>query len=159
MHPLRVAILEGRDLFAVVRELEEVRGLRMPRELRVPQLVAPRAERRGRIDTDEKVGTATPPVGEERALIDDIGSGGHRCPRCLRRGGPIEIDDRPGDLDDARAQVAKSRQPGELVGFSFGSEQLGLRAPALLDYAPVRGLQVEPGQILALEEVIQIGRR
>jgi len=63
VHPLRVAILEGRNLFTVVGELQDVRGLRVPRELCVPNLVTPRAERRWRVYPHEEVGTATPPVG------------------------------------------------------------------------------------------------
>src|SRR5688572_32300405 len=45
VHPLGLMSLDGRNLLAVERELQDVRRLRMARELRVPHLVAPAAER------------------------------------------------------------------------------------------------------------------
>ena len=56
MHPLGLASLDAGDLLAVEAELEHVRGLRTPRELRVRDLVAPRAELGLAVDALEEVG-------------------------------------------------------------------------------------------------------
>src|SRR5688572_16158027 len=44
VQPFGFATLDGRDLFAVIRELQDVRRPGMPGELRIPHLVTPPAE-------------------------------------------------------------------------------------------------------------------
>jgi hypothetical protein len=59
----------------VEQHLQQRAALRLARELRVHDLVRPRAERARPLDALEEVRVAEPRAVEERALIHDIGAG------------------------------------------------------------------------------------
>ena len=66
VHPLRPAALDASDLLGVEAELEDVRGPRVARELRVERLVAA-----VRLAHDE-VGEPAPGAVDEGGLVDDL---------------------------------------------------------------------------------------
>ena len=53
----------------------------MPCQLRVPDLVAPRAEVAGPLHSTQEVRVAKPPAIEEHGLVDDVGAGTHGVQR------------------------------------------------------------------------------
>jgi hypothetical protein len=149
---LGLAPLDASDLLCVEAELEDVGRLRVPSELRVGDVVAPRAEARGRVDALEKVGDPAPAVVLEAGLVDHLGACAHRL---LGRGGVRVLS-----LDDLLASVAEPLEVGPLVLSALAPDQLGLRVvdDGALEFPAPNG-ELELGQMLALEEVVQIRRR
>ena len=86
VHQLRAQALENGELLRVQAQLQHRRALGVPRELRVPDLVAPRPELARRLDAAQEVGEAKPPPVEERGLVDDRRPGAHGGHGRFRRG-------------------------------------------------------------------------
>ena len=87
----RLEPLDPRDLLAVEAELEDVGGLRVAGELGVERLVAPRAERGGRLDAHQEVGLPAPAVAREDALVDDVDAVLHRLDGLARGALPVAV--------------------------------------------------------------------
>ena len=77
-HPFGRDTLKAFELLGVEAQLQNEVGLGVPRELGVPGLVAPIAQRRWPFDADEKVTDATPLVVREHALVDHVSATAHR---------------------------------------------------------------------------------
>jgi hypothetical protein len=95
-----------------------VRRLCAARELRVDDLVAPRAEIGRRVHPLDEVREPAPAVAEEDALVDDVGAGAERTLGLAR--GALEV---PGlvrvaalDRDDLATLFAEALEVRELVG-------------------------------------------
>ena len=88
VHPLGHGALNARDLLGVEAELEHVGGLRVARELRVDDLVAPVG-----LALDE-VGEPAPVAVDEAGLVDHVGAGAHRL--LGRPGDRVETPSRSG---------------------------------------------------------------
>ena len=144
-----------RELLVVEAELEDVGRLRVPRELRVERLVAPRAERRRRLDAQQEVGDPAPAAVDEDALVDDVGAAAERL---LGRGDalvPVAV----GDLDrNVPAFGAELLEVGALVLLALALDQLGLRV-ATFRAVGVSLAAARRRQVLAREEAAQVGRR
>ena len=149
VHPLGQPPLNPPELLGVERELEQEVRLRVPRELRVGDLVRP-----VRLPLDE-VGDAAPPVGvDEDALVDDVvRAGADRVGGDARRALPVAVvgvDD-----EDALALGAELREVRALVLVALAPDELGLRIvdvrPSEL---PARDREPERSEVLALEEVV-----
>ena len=103
----RLEPLDARDLLAVEAELQDVGGLRVPGELRVERLVAPRAERRRRLDAHQEVGVTAPAVAREDALVDDVDAGAHRGDRLAR--GALPVASSSSIVGDGRCPASRRR--------------------------------------------------
>ena len=106
----RLEPLDSRDLLAVEAELEDVGGLGVAGELGVERLVAPCAERGGRLDAHQEVGLPAPPVAREDTLVDDVDALFHGRDGLAGGALPVAVGlelDRPDGLPliDKRAQV------------------------------------------------------
>ena len=88
VHQLRPQALESGELLRVQAQLQHGRALGVARQLRVPDLVAPRAQVARRLHAAQEVGEAQPPAVEERGLVDD---------RRRRRAWPPRSPPRPRD--------------------------------------------------------------
>ena len=146
VHEPRGAALDPRDLLRVEAELEDVRGLRVPRELRVDDLVgAVRLEL-------EEVGAPRPAGGVvEDGLVDHVdgsprGSGARRRRR------------RPARRRACRWRAARRGTPPRAPRPSAGSGRPAGSRPAA---APARRarLELQRDEMLAVEEVVQQRRR
>jgi hypothetical protein len=159
VHPHGLDPLQRRHLLAVEGQLQDVRRLRMARQLGVPRLVAPRPERRRPIHPDQEVGAAAPAVPHQHRLVDHVGAVAHG--RLRRRGGlgPVEVAAGVRDRRDAQPLLPERRELPLLVQLALGGEQVGLRRSALFELAPPRHLQVQLREVLALQEVVEVGRR
>ena len=126
--------LDPRDRLAVEAELQRVRRLRPPRELRVEHLVGVVAERGRPLDPLEEVRDPAPAVEHERRLVDVGGPGAHRLGGARRGLLEVALLAEP-DLDDLVPGVAQRLQEGGLVLVALAREQLavGGREVRLLD--------------------------
>ena len=150
--------LDRRDPLAVEAELEDVGGLRVPRELRVERLVAPRAEVGGRVDAEEEVGDAAPAVADERRLVDDLDAGAHRLLGLARAALPV--DGLAGEIDDLPALVPQPLEVGLLVLVALAEDQLGLVVlERRRDELAARDLERKGREVLAGEVGRHVGRR
>src|SRR5215211_3416983 len=155
--------LEARDLRAVEAELQQVRRLRPPRELRVGDLVAPVAERGRRVDALEEVGEPAPPVGRDQdALVDHLGAGTHRL-LGLARGAleiPVLLALAAKDRDDVLAVREQRVEVRALVLVALAPDQRALRVIALRPRdLTARDAELEPSQMPARQERAQIRGR
>jgi len=162
--PVRGDPLEARQPRRVEADLDEGAALDRASQLRVDDLVAPRAEgRAGSIYPDEEVGVAEPTTVEEGRLVDRPDAGPHRR-HDLRFGGtegsrrtafgPRELDDRP----------ALGPQPLEEASFvlvSVLAEDLELGVVAIPGPLPEtgEGAELEAGEVVAGEPTGEVGGR
>jgi hypothetical protein len=158
VHPLRFEPLDGGDPFAVERKLQDVRRLRMACELGVPYLVAPRSERRWNLDADEEIGEAAPPISDKHRLVNNVSSCDHRVSGGDSRGRPFWIAARVRYLDDVLALRSQLREVQLLVRFAFCSKQISLCISPHLEHTSIRGLDIEPRQVLAFKKTIEVAR-
>ena len=151
VHPLGHRALDPRDLLGVEAELQHVGGLRVARELRVDDLVAP-----VRLPLDE-VGEPAPAAVDEAGLVDHVGAGAHRL--LGRAGGGIEIPV-VRDRDDVAPVGEQRREVGGLVLVALALDEVGLRilVGRPLELVP-RNRELELRQVLALEERVQVRGR
>ena len=152
--------LDPADLLRVEGQLEHGGRLRRPRELGVPDLVAPWAEARRRlVHADQEVGPPPPAVAGEGGLVDDVGAGAHRV--LGGRGGGCRTR-RPStrDVDDVAAILAQLREERLLVLVALPGDEVGELVPAVRPAAlAARRLELEPRQIRAGEVGREVGRR
>ncbi len=134
VHPLRLAPLDARDLLGVEAELEDVRRLRVPRELRVGDLVAPRAEVGRRVDALEEVREPAPAAVEQDGLVDDVDAGAHRVFRSRGRRArdptPRRRRARCAGRSCRRRAATGGRQPRARRPCGGSARRTGSRAPA-----------------------------
>ena len=155
----RLEPLDPRDLLAVEAELEDVGGLRVAGELGVERLVAPRAERGGRLDAHQEVGLPAPAVAREDALVDDVDAVPHRLDGLARGALPVAVGlelDRPDRLSrlDERAEV------GVLVLEPLAEDELGLLVlDVRLGELLLRDLEREGREVAAAEVGRDVGGR
>ena len=158
MHQGRRDTLYCPNPLTVETELQDVGGLRVPRELRVQRLVAPRAERRRRLDAHQEVSHPTPPLPDECSLEDDIHTGAHRL-HCLAGGAlPVEVG-LERHLRDRLTLVLQPLQISGLVLTPLPKHELHL---LVLHHRPhqvaTRNPQVERSQVGAGQIRRKIGR-
>ncbi len=144
---------------AVEAELEDVRGLLGPGELRIERFVAPGAELRGPIDLEQEVRTPPPPSVDEGRLGDHLGAFAHGL-RGARGGGREVPRLAELDLDDRAALGPQALEMGALVLRALAGEELGLlvgdvRAGTLA----ARDLERKRREVGALDVVVQVRRR
>jgi hypothetical protein len=143
VHPLGEPPLNTPDLLGVERELEQVSRLARARELRVGDLVRPVRE------PLDQVGDPAPAAVLEGGLVDDLRA------RPNRRLGLGSVA-RSRDLASLRADPL---EVGRLVLLPLAPNEVGLRVvddrPSEL---PARDREVERGQVVALEEIVEIRR-
>ena len=133
-------------------------GLGMTRKLRVARLVAPGAELRRPVDANQEIGDAPPVAVDEHGLVDHFRAVAHRGRRTLRVTLPICVAVHR-DLHDLAVFIAQMLKPGLFVFKAFGADDVGLRILFFGDAVAFDGEQVERGQVLAFDEVVQIARR
>ncbi len=144
--------LDPRELLVVEEELEDVGGLRGPRELGVERLVG--AARLAH----EEVGDAAPTVlARENGLVDDISVAGPNRVGGLARGAFV-VAVRVRELEDALALRAKALEVGALVLEPLAEDEVALLVWDLrpLDL-PARVRERERRQVLAGEEGRDVG--
>jgi hypothetical protein len=155
--PLRLDALELGEPLAVEAQLQHVRGLRVPSELRVERLVRPCAEGRRRLDSDEEVGEPAPPVARQRGLVDDVGARPHRRERLIAGLRPVAVE-----LDRRHAKPVRA-EPLEvrlLVLQPLAEHELCLLAGRRrLGQVSQRDLERLRGEVLAGEVGRHVGRR
>src|SRR5207244_7441234 len=74
---LRLNTLNGGDLLGVDTALEDGRGLRLPGQLGIADLVAVGAELAGAVDPQQEVRMTPPAAVKEGALVDDVDTLAH----------------------------------------------------------------------------------
>ncbi len=157
-HPLRQEPLDALELVRVERELENRVRLRAPRELRVPGLVGEGAEPGRLVDADEEVGDATPALGGENALVDDVDA----CPeRLLGAAGSLgETVLTEADLDDVATLCDEPCEEGRLVLVALACDELGVCVVARRRQRDLSALdrRSELGQVRAGEVGREVGR-
>ena len=147
VHPPRRTPLDARDLLGVEAELEDVRRLRVTRELRVDDLV-----RAVRLKLEE-VGAAGP-AGRivEDGLVDHVDA----SPARIRRSASAASTGSTTCLPVAR----KRSEVRRLVLLALAPDQVGLRVHDLRPLRlAARDLELQRHEMLAVEEVVQVGRR
>ena len=155
--------LEACELVRVDAHLEDRGGLDALGELRVGDVVAPRAEvRRPVVAPEQEVRVAAPAAVEERGLEDDVRPGAHRGER-LGLGGiaapPGVLGLAARHLDDRAALLAERLDVQRLVLVAAPPDELELRvvADGLLELA-ARTQLLERHQVVALEEADEVCR-
>ena len=155
--PLRSDALQYSEPLAVEAELQDVRGLRVPRELRVESLVGPRADLRRRLHPDQEVRDTAPAVPDECRLVDDVDAGAHCGERLLAAARPVALELDRGDGEPLRAQAF---EVGVLVLEPLAEDERGLVAGRRrLGKAPLGDLQRQCGEVLACKVRRHVGRR
>ena len=97
---------------------------------------------------------------EEDDLVDNVGPGSHGRERVS--GGAVEIPGAAPKLDRGDALTARAQRSEvvSLVLIALASDELALRIVERRPYElAASNREIERGQMLALEEVVQIGRR
>ena len=152
MHPLRHRALDPRDPLRVEAELQDVRRLGVPSELRVDHLVLP-----VRLPLDE-VREPAPVAVDEAGLVDHVAPASHRLlgRACCR----LEVQVGERDRDHLPPSGDELGEVSRLVLVSLPLDEVGLR---ILSLGPLdRGAndrELELRQVLALEERVQVRRR
>ena len=119
VEPLRHAPDDAAHLLGVEAELEHVRRLPVPRELRVDDFV-------GAVPlADDEVREPAPVAVDEAGLVDDVGAGAERLLGLARRTLPVPVGVGELDLDDVTPLVA---EPLEVAG-SYSSPSRLIRSP------------------------------
>ena len=154
--------LEPCELVRVDAHLEDRGGLDALGELRVGDVVAPRAEvRRAVVAPEQEVRVPAPAAVEERALEDDVRPGAHRGERLGL--GVAQLRGRPRlaarHLHDRPALLAERLDVQRLVLVAAPPDELQLRvvADGLLELA-ARTQLLERHQVVALEEADEVCR-
>ena len=164
VHPLGLEALDRRQRGVIRADLEQGAAFCAPGELRVGDLVAPRAESARLLDAEQEVGEAEPSTVEECRLVDDVVASTDRLDRCCGGAAVLlaAVLDRLvgvdlGDLATLSGQV--------------GEEPLLVLDPSLLDQIELRIGPDRPMdelaapasssacQVLAGEEPDEVGRR
>ena len=171
VHLRRDEPLHRADHVRVQRELEHGRRLRVPRELRVPDFVRPRAEVAPgvgwRVDAAEEVCVPLPPSVEEHRLVDHVGAASHRVEGCLATP-PQSLEDGPlaigvlADLDhgETAALVPQAGEEALLVLVSALGDAVEDRILLVRWFElPLGDGAVEVGEMHALDEADEIRRR
>jgi hypothetical protein len=159
VHPFGLEPLDGGDLLAVVRELQNMGGPRVARELGVVNLVAPVAERGWSIYSNEEVRAAAPATRDEYALVDHLRAGNHCRLRGVSGGIPVDMRAWIWDFDHNLALAAELGEVEMLVDLTLGGEEIRLGTAALLERTTVCHFQIKVREICALEEMIEIAGR
>src|SRR5688572_5470584 len=149
--------LDAGDLLGVKAQLQHEVRLRPARQLRVPGLVAPRAELGRLLDAHEEIADAVPITVNEDALIDDRSPFTHRGAGSLGVLEPVPVTSGAFDADDVAALAAEARQPCALVLGTLLGEQIGMLVTRRARRARLT-LEFESNQVLALEKVIEVAR-
>ena len=156
-HPFRRHTLKAFQLLGVEAQLQDEVRLCMPRELGVPGLIAPTAQRRWPLDADQEIADAVPFIVREHGLVDHIGAAAHGRARPFGIGGPVTVAATGFNRDDGLSVRTKAIEPGALVLGTLVGQQVRVRIPG-----SARGMRIpvplELNQMLALEEVIQVAR-
>jgi hypothetical protein len=155
---LRTRPLDRGNAVAVEAELQHVRGLFRPRELRIERLVAPRSELRIAFHLEQEIGAPAPGAVGERRLENDVRALAHRFDR--PRGSGVEIPVLHRDLDDLPALRVHAHQHVGLVLHALVRQKLRAFVECVR-FRPLaeRHLPRERGAMLALDVVVQIRRR
>jgi hypothetical protein len=132
---LPIAIGRTKRVEANGSPVENVSGLRMACELGVPRFVAPVPELRRSIHLHEEIGFAAPAVGQDDALVDDVGAGTHRGSCLLGGRNPFSFGARPRNAHDAAPLAFEAFEMPPLVGLALGGEHVGLGLAPFLDRA------------------------
>ena len=156
MHRHRHARLRPREKFRITAKLDQELRLRRAREFRVQRLVAITAERRGRFDASQEVGVADKVPRPERRLVDD----GHAAPhRIQRRSDPLIQPLSAGQILDFDAGRAQPIEVSRLVRETLAADEFRLRARLRALKRRVKINAIQPGEVLALEKIDEIGGR
>ena len=111
-------------------------------------------------DPDKKVGMAPPVPVEERALIDDVGSGLHGGDRLRMR--LLQVGDRALGKRELDGLQALRPEPGQMLAFVLQAPTAEHVQHRVVTFRPsdlaACGSQLLLGQVLALEKARQIGR-
>ena len=153
VHVLGHAALDTSDLLGVEAELEDVRGPRVARELRVERLVGA-----VRLAHDE-VGEPTPGAVNEDGLVDDLATVAHRL---LGLGGGDVPANLPGhrDAENITAVLDQPLKISRLVLIALAANQISVRVRAiwLLDLA-LSNLDLQRREVCAGKETIEVRGR
>src|SRR6185503_10587409 len=158
VHTLDGRFLQPLDDLGVEQELEDVRGLRRPRKLRVDRLVCPL--RRLLEEVREPV-PAPIAAGEVRLVHDVSGSGTHRVLGESPRDVGVEALVVVGrDSDDRAALPLEPLEVRRLVLPALAEDQVDVRVVDVRSFArPVDDLEREGRQMRAGEVRREVGRR
>src|SRR5215471_6747862 len=130
----------------------------MPGQLRVENLIAPRAQARRPVDALQEVGHSTPAAGGEDSLIDVIHALANGFQRPL--GAALEVTQPvPADFDHAVTGVTNRSEKGLLMLFALPAQEL--RIGVLVAWAPAFlqcDGQLELRQMLAGQKAAEVGR-
>src|SRR6478609_5077362 len=152
--------LELRELIGVCAELEHGAGLRLARQLGVHWLVMMWQAPSPALDLTQKIWPTHPTRGEQGSLVNQVGAGAHGGER--RSSGFLQSGRAHArlDLDDLPAPCAQRLEDAPFV-----------LQPALLEQTPldvvltrtlqlaIEHSQLEPGEVLARQEVADLRRR
>jgi hypothetical protein len=152
-------LLDLLDGLAIEGELQRVLRPRMPRQLRIQDLVAPVAQHGGPVHALQEVRDPAPAAREEDGLIDVVGACAHGvggapgC--CLEVAGGAQVH-----LDHRAAGGAERVEEGLLVLLALPPEQLGVGVLVARPAAFPEGHgQLQLRQMLAGEEAPQVRGR
>ena len=158
VHTLDGRVLQPLDDLGVEQELQNVRGLRRPRELRVDRLVRPI----GRLLEEVREPVPAPVVAGEVRLVDDIRrAGAHRVLGEFPRGVGVEAFLVVGrDPEDRAALTLEPLEVRRLVLPALAQDQVDARVVDVWPLArPVDDLERERRQMRAGEVRREVGRR
>ncbi len=167
VHRPRCRALHARDVFAVEAQLQQEVRLGVARELGVFDLVVPWPAAAGQrlVDAAQEIRVPDPRPVEERRLVDDLRACRHRCFGGARR--RLELANafstarvaRPVDGDDVVSVGAQPLEIGRLVLLAQVRKQLRLLGALVRPgQGAAQRLEVERREVLAGEEVVEIGR-
>jgi hypothetical protein len=148
-------LLDAGKEIGVERELEDCRPTCLPRELRVVNLVRPRTEGAGRLDSAKDIRDSQPPVGPKHALSDGSVALVHGLEAALHGFGTRET----AEIEDLVATLLDRLDVLLLMLFATLLQKLQerVRGPRGFRPEPERNLHVQRGAMPAGQKAAEVG--